>query len=47
MKKTLLAAAVVSALVASTAASAATVYDKDGTTLKVNARIEAQWWNAG
>ena len=47
MKKTLLATAIVSALVASTAASAATVYDKDGTTLKVNARIEAQWYNAG
>ena len=47
MKKTLLAAAVVSALVASTAASAANVYDKDGTTLNVNGRIEAQWYNAG
>lgn len=47
MKKTLLAAAVVSALVASTAASAATVYDKDGTVLNVNGRIEAQWYNAG
>lgn len=47
MKKTLLAAAVVSALVASTAVSAATVYDKDGTTLNVNGRIEAQWYNAG
>ncbi len=32
MKKTLLSAAVLSALVASTAATAATVYDKDGTT---------------
>ncbi len=47
MKKTLLAAAVVSALVASTAASAATVYDKDGTVLNVNGRIESQWYNAG
>ena len=47
MKKILLAAAVVSALVASTAASAANVYDKDGTTLNVNGRIEAQWYNAG
>ncbi len=47
MKKTFLAAAVISALVASTAASAATVYDKDGTVLNVNGRIEAQWYNAG
>ena len=47
MKNTFLAAAVISALVASTAASAATVYDKDGTVLNVNGRIEAQWYNAG
>ncbi len=47
MKKTLLSAAVLSALVASTAATAATVYDKDGTTLNVNGRIETQWYNAG
>ncbi|PKG40131.1 porin [Psychromonas sp. Urea-02u-13] len=41
MKKTLLATAIVSALVSATA-GAATVYDQDGTTLKVGGRAEVR-----
>ena len=41
MKKTLLATAILTGLVSATA-GAATVYDKDGTTLKVGGRAEVR-----
>jgi len=41
MKKTLLATAIISGLVSATA-QAATVYDKDGTTMKIGGRVEVR-----
>ena len=45
MKKSLLALAVVAVAVAATSANAATVYDKDGTSLAVGGRVQAVVYN--
>ncbi|MCR5536164.1 MAG: porin, partial [Succinivibrio sp.] len=43
MKKSVLALAVAGAMVASSVASAAVVYDKDGTSMAIGGRVEAMW----